>query len=210
MAPSPSFFARSRPRRSTRRRLAHRAAALCAALPLAACQVPGDPALAGTSVSSSATPIAVPMLPGNCGNGGGVRGSDSAAQALAKLNDYRAVGARCGHAGNFSSTGPLQWQATLAQVAATRARSLADAGGSAPAGDEPLMARLTDAGYAAQAAAENRAAGSARLALVLADWVRLPTACAQMLSASYTEAGLACQRAADGSAHWVLVLAKPR
>lgn len=176
-----------------------------AALLLAACQTAGDPAAATPVASTAAPPGAPTTLPGTCGGG------DSPAQALARLNDYRAVGARCGAAGPFPSTGALQWQATLAQVAATRARTLAESGGSVSVpGDDHLTARLHAAGYAAQAAAENRAAGPDRFALLLADWVRGPATCARMLSASYTEAGLACQRAPDGSAHWVLVLARPR
>lgn len=199
--PTPStvrLFARRPPRPRGRRGAAWLPAVAAAAL-LVACQAPNRP------TRPAAETRAAPTLPGNCAV------DDSPAQALARLNDYRAVGARCGAAGHFPSTGALQWQATLAQVAATRARSLAETPGSASApGDDHLTARLHDAGYAAQAAAENRAAGPARLALQLADWVRSPASCARMLSASYTEAGLACQRAADGSAHWVLVLAKPR
>jgi uncharacterized protein YkwD len=172
---------------------------------MAACQAPVEPAPAAAPTGTT------PTLPGNCAV------ADSPAQALAKLNDYRAAGARCGSAGNFPSTGALQWQGTLAQVAASRGRALAPSGGSggsggsaAALGDDHLTARLLDAGYPAQSAAENRAAGPTRLALVVADWVRNPASCARLMSPSYTEAGLACQRAADGSAHWVLVLAKPR
>jgi uncharacterized protein YkwD len=158
---------------------------------------------AAPSTAAATTPAV--RLPGSCGV------TETATQALGKLNDYRAVGARCGGAGHFPGTVPLQWQPALAQIALTRSRRLAEAGPAGlPAGSEALTARLTDSGYAVQAAAENRAAGPNRLAVLLAEWVRTPTACAQMLSPAYTDAGLACERAADGTPHWVLVLAKPR
>ena len=187
------------------------AALLAATLALPACQMLGGepaPALAATAAPALAlsAPVPPPALPGNCGL------AETAAQALAKLNDYRAAGARCGgSAGSFAAASPLAWQPTLAQLAAAHSRDMAGRASLAhSSGGRNLTQRLDALGYAWQGAAENVAAGQTRLALVLADWVSSPLHCANLMNASYSEAGLACQRASDGTPYWTLVLAKPR
>ncbi|WP_251973372.1 CAP domain-containing protein [Sphaerotilus microaerophilus] len=186
------------------------AALLAATLVLPACQMLGGepaPALAATAAPALAlsAPVPPPALPGNCGL------AETAAQALAKLNDYRAAGARCGTAGGFAAAAPLAWQPALAQLAAVHSRDMAGRASLAhSSGGRNLTQRLDALGYAWQGAAENVAAGQPRLALVLADWVSSPLHCANLMNASYSEAGLACQRASDGTPYWTLILAKPR
>lgn len=188
-------------------------ALLAATLALPACQMlGGEPPPAPVATAATATPAlalsapALPAsLPGNCGL------AETPAQALAKLNDYRAAGARCGTAGGFAAASPLAWQPTLAQLAAAHSRDMAGRASLAhSSGGRKLTQRLDALGYAWQGAAENVAAGQNRLALVLADWVSSPLHCANLMNASYSEVGLACQRASDGTPYWTLILARPR
>lgn len=188
------------------------AALLAAAVALPACQMLGE--LTAPPAGPAAAPPAVaagsarsePTLPGNCGL------AATAAQALAKLNDYRAAGARCGTAGSFAAASPLAWQPVLAQAAQAHSRDMAERAGlshTGSGGRSPTQ-RLDALGYAWQGAAENIAAGQPGLALVLADWVASPAHCANLMNARYSEAGLACQRSSDGTPYWTLILARPR
>lgn len=190
-----------------------RLALLAAALVLSGCQTGGAlpiaTAAAGAAAAQSNTAAAVPAaalpLPGNCAP------AETAAQALAKLNDYRAAGARCGSTGRQGAAAALLWQPALALLAAVHSRSMAEQGGlTHGSGARSLTQRLDAGGYAWQGAAENLAVGQTRLALVLADWVSSAAHCANLMNPSYSEAGLACQRAADGRAYWTLILARPR
>lgn len=188
----------------------------CATLALSGCQLLGEPAPpAGSSSAGSPTALTPaltpavtappPALPGNCGL------PETAAQALAKLNDYRAAGARCGGAGRQGPSAQVVWQATLAQLAAAHSRDMAGRASLAhSSGGRSLTQRLDAGGYAWQSAAENVAAGQPRLALTLADWVSSASHCAHLMNPVHSEAGLACHRAADGTPYWTLILAKPR
>jgi uncharacterized protein YkwD len=194
------------PRRGTSRPrpggAGRRGALLALTLALSACQLFNGPAPAAVTAASG-TPS--PTLPGNCGL------AETPAQVLAKLNDYRSVGGRCGGTGRHGAAPPLSWQPGLAQLAAAHSRDMADqARLSHAGGGRSLTQRLDAAGYAWQAAAENVAAGQPRLALVLADWVSSPPHCANLMSPTYSDAGLACQRSGDGTPYWTLILARPR
>lgn len=185
----------TRPPHTSWRRLAVGTLACAAALTLAGCEHGAAPGRPG-----AAEP------PGTCGL------PDFQAQALAKLNDYRAAQARCGVQGRFGAAAPVTWQPVLAAVATAHSRDMArrNSLNHGSSDGRTLTQRLDAAGYAWSAAAENIAAGQPQLAQVLSDWVRSPAHCANQMAPTYTEAGLACQRAADGTPYWTLVLAKPR
>lgn len=133
-------------------------------------------------------------------------------QALAKLNDYRAAGARCGTAGRFSDSPPLRWQPQLARAAAAHLDEQVPLGrlSHTSADGRALTQRLEATGYPWQAAAENLAAGQSRLDWLLLDWMRSPAHCANLMSPDYQDAALACRRAEDGRLYWALVLGRAR
>lgn len=133
-------------------------------------------------------------------------------QALAKLNDYRAAGARCGTAGRFTGSPALRWQPQLARAAAAHLGEQVALGrlSHASADGSALTQRLDAVGYPWQAAAENLAAGQASLELLLLDWMRSPAHCANLMNPTYQDAALACRRADDGRLYWALVLGRAR
>lgn len=139
-------------------------------------------------------------------------GPDLPRQALAKLNDYRAAGARCGTAGRFTGSPALRWQPPLARAAAAHLDEQVALGRLSHASTDGrgLTQRLDAVGYPWQAAAENLAAGQATLELLLLDWMRSPSHCANLMNPAYQDAALACRRADDGRLYWALVLGRPR
>lgn len=149
---------------------------------------------------------AAPVARADCG------WPDLPRQALAKLNDYRAAGARCGTAGRITGSPALRWQPQLARAAAAHLDEQVALGrlSHASADGGALTQRLDAVGYPWQAAAENLAAGQPSLELLLLDWMRSPAHCANLMNPTYQDAALACRRADDGRLYWALVLGRAR
>lgn len=178
---------------------------------LVACE--HGPAPAAAEPATPATPaMAVMAVMARGEPAGSCAQAEPAAQVLAKLNAYRAAGARCGAAGRSGGAAALTWQPSLAAVAAAHSREMAARNhlSHRSADGRDLALRLDGAGYAWRDAAENVAVGQPRLAVVVAEWMSSPGHCANLMNPVLTEAGLACWRAADGSPYWTLVLARPR
>jgi uncharacterized protein YkwD len=72
--------------------------------------------------------------------------------------------------------------------------------------------RVNAAGYTAQAVGENIAAGYGSMAAVVDGWMGSEGHCANLMSASYSQMGLACARgsASQYGIYWTQVLARPR
>ncbi len=125
-----------------------------------------------------------------------------AQQAVAMLNALRAQGAPCDTAaqagslveGSPEASKPLGWEQRLAATAHELASDLAvrDELSHVDSRQRALSARLISAGYPAQLAGENLAAGHSDFARALQAWRRSPGHCATLMERRYSQVGLAC------------------
>jgi uncharacterized protein YkwD len=136
-----------------------------------------------------------------------------ARQVLEWVNAARAEPRECGGE-RFAAVQPLELDATLSAVARDHARDMAAHGvmrhrgsdGSRPA------ERITRAGYAWRAAAENVATGQRDAGLVVAHWLASPGHCKNIMSPQFTQmgAGFAVAPHSRGRIYWAQVFAAPR
>ncbi len=145
-----------------------------------------------------------------------------AQQAVAMLNALRAQGAPCDAAteaalpinGSAAASRPLSWEHRLAVTAHELASDLAvrDELSHVDSRQRALSARLISAGYPAQLAGENLAAGQSDFAQALQAWRRSPGHCATLMERQYSQVGLACVQR-PGSRYerfWVADLGVPQ
>jgi len=144
--------------------------------------------------------------------------SANQAQAISRhmlelVNEARAQRRRCGWM-RFDAAPPLVLSVTLQRAALAHAHDMADRSilshdgrdGSTPA------ERATRAGYLWHVVGENIAAGQPTPKQVVAEWVRSPRHCTNLMSADFSEMGVAYAvepRSAAGI-YWVQVFAAPR
>lgn len=127
-----------------------------------------------------------------------------AGQMLEEVNALRAEGCRCG--GRWMPSVPaLRWNGKLEQAALRHASDMADKGFFSHRGSDgsSMSARVSQAGYAWRAVAENIAWGYPDAASVVAGWKDSPGHCENMMSGDYSEMG-----AAQKEAYWVLDLGR--
>ena len=202
----------------------HRAAWSAALLALAACGGGGGGHSGGDAApgtDASATPPASQPAPGTVGDSAVVADAtlscglpDFRAEALRRINAYRAAGAQCGARGSFPAAPALAWDERLASAAYAHARDMADHNYFSHTGRDGSSPgqRAADSGYAASAVGENIAAGYATVQAVVDGWMASDGHCANLMHAAYRDLGLAC---ADGAGstygrYWALTLAAPR
>ena len=131
------------------------------------------------------------------------------AQVLALVNEARRQKRRCGFK-RFAASPPLAESATLQRAAKAHAEDMArravmeHAGGD---GSTPAE-RATRAGYAWRTVGENVAAGQSTPGQVVAEWLGSPRHCANIMSADYTEMGVAVASSAHG-VYWAQVFGAP-
>jgi uncharacterized protein YkwD len=135
------------------------------------------------------------------------------AEVLRHVNDARARKRRCGTR-SFPPAPPLRLDALLNRAAATHAgnmakhRKLQHEGfdGSTPG------ERARAAGYAWRAVGENIAAGPTTAKSVVRLWLDSPGHCANLMSADYTEMGIAfaVDRQQASGVYWAQTLGRPR
>ncbi|MFN7725064.1 MAG: CAP domain-containing protein [Rubrivivax sp.] len=141
--------------------------------------------------------------------------SDFAAQALTRINQYRANGASCGAEGRFAATGPLAWHDALTQAADGHARDMAASNyfSHTSLDGRTLAQRINATGYVWSTAAENIAAGQRSVATVVDGWMASDGHCANLMRPAHQHLGLACAAGPAGSTYptyWSLTLAAPR
>jgi uncharacterized protein YkwD len=134
-------------------------------------------------------------------------------RVLELVNEARAQPRRCGWK-RFSAAPPLVLSDALQSAALAHARDMAERGTLSHAGSEggTPAERATRAGYRWRLIGENIAAGQSTPEQVVADWVKSPRHCANLMSAEYTEMGVAYAaepRSAAGI-YWTQVFASPR
>ena len=186
-----------------RRAALARPALLC--LVLAGCGGGGDG-------SSPPEPPESPSPPGasaTCGL------DDFAAKALARVNQWRALGADCGSAGRYGPAPSIGWNDRLAEAAAGHARDMQANNFFSHTGSSgsTLAQRIDAAGYAWSSIGENIAAGQTSVDSVVDGWIASPGHCANLMNPGFVHLGLACVPGNAGNSYatyWTLDLARPR
>jgi len=128
------------------------------------------------------------------------------------VNAARATGAVCGNVTRDPGK-PLVWSSQLAQASKIHSDEMAIenyfAHVSAKTGT--LRERIRSTGYEYKEAGENLAGGHTTIAMAVADWVKSPSHCANLLNADFKEMGAACRRSSSSyyKIYWTLELALP-
>jgi uncharacterized protein YkwD len=132
---------------------------------------------------------------------------------LQRVNARRAAGATCGSRGSFAPAAPLAWNAKLTSAAYGHSRDMADQNYFAHNSlDGRTMAqRITAAGYSWSAIGENIAAGYGSVQAVVDGWMASEGHCANIMSATYKDIGVACARNTNSTygTYWTMDLGKP-
>ena len=132
------------------------------------------------------------------------------ARVLALVNQARAGKRRCGLK-RFEAVPPLAASAILSIAAAAHAADMARRGHmdhSGGDGSTPAM-RATRAGYVWRTVGENVAKGQSTPEQVVAEWLGSTRHCANIMSADFTEMGVAVASNASG-VYWVQVFGAPQ
>ncbi len=135
-------------------------------------------------------------------------------EILRYLNATRARGAVCHAPEALAAALPLQWNTSLAAVAAAQAQEMAASNqlGHRDRQNRGLPERLGAMGYRFSAAAENVAVGYASLDAVVDAWLGSESHCVNLMNSKVRELGLACSDAgvtAGEDRYWTLVLGAP-
>jgi uncharacterized protein YkwD len=167
----------------------------------------GSGSLTLTVAPKSVTPPPVPPSPTPP-----VPSSDATAY-LNAINAVRAVGRNCGSS-TYVAVPALKWNAKLETAALLHSQDMASQNyfsHTGKNGSQPWD-RMTAAGYVWRAAAENIAAGQPDLLSVMDGWVKSPGHCANLMSAAYTEVGMAkaTNSSSDYRIYWTQNFGAPR
>lgn len=151
--------------------------------------------------------LAAPLVPPAEG-----RAESIGRQVLELVNALRAHPRRCGWK-SFKPAAPLVLSATLQTAALAHARDMADRGILSHAGREGSTPaeRASRAGYRWRVVGENIAAGQSTAEQVVAEWLRSPRHCANLMDADFTEMGVAYATGTAGGAgvYWAQEFAAP-
>ena len=133
-------------------------------------------------------------------------------RVLELVNAARSQRRRCGWK-RFVAAPPLALSAALDRAAAAHARDMAASGVMGHAGSDgsTAAARATRAGYAWRLIGENVASGQATPEQVVDEWIGSPHHCANLMSADFTEMGVAFATNPKSAAgvYWAQVFGAP-
>jgi uncharacterized protein YkwD len=134
-------------------------------------------------------------------------------RVLELINEARGRKRRCG-GDAYKPAGRLARAPALNKAALAHARDMAShsfMGHKGSDGSLPAQ-RATRAGYAWRSVAENVASGSATPEQAVADWLKSPGHCANLMSATYSETGIAVVVDPESAAviYWAQVFAAPK
>lgn len=135
---------------------------------------------------------------------------------LTRINALRAAGASCGTSGNFPAVAPVVWNDKLTAAADGHALDMAAKNYFSHDSQDgrSFSTRITNAGYTWSAVGENIAAGQGTVEAVMTSWRNSAGHCANLMSASFVDVGVACRPAASSantySKYWVMDLGKAR
>ena len=172
----------------------------------------GSGSLTLTVVPNSVTPPPAPPSPTPPAPTPPAPSSDATA-FLNAINAVRAVGRNCGSTA-YAAAPALKWNAKLETAALLHSQDMANQnyfGHTGKNGSQPWD-RMTAAGYMWRTAAENIAAGQPDLTSVMDGWVKSPGHCANLMSAAYTEIGMAkaTNSSSDYRIYWTQDFGTPR
>ena len=138
--------------------------------------------------------------------------STEARDTLQRINAYRAAGATCGTR-RFDPAAPVAWSPRLELAAQKHARDMAARRTlSHASGDGSSMSdRVAREAYAFSTLGENVSAGYTTVPEALAGWMRSPGHCANMMSKSFGEVGVAGASVPGDTYGWyrAMVLGSP-
>jgi uncharacterized protein YkwD len=136
-------------------------------------------------------------------------------EVLSRINAERLAGATCGGQTKPAALA-LAWNARLTEAARLHSQDMIDRNFFAhqnPSGQN-AGARVQAQGYSWSAVGENIAAGQRSVKQVMDGWMASSGHCNNIMSANYTEVGVACVIKANDpnnyGYYWTMVLAKPR
>jgi uncharacterized protein YkwD len=151
--------------------------------------------------------LAAPQLPPTPNEAHTISG-----RVLQLVNEARASTRRCGWK-RFKAAGPLVNSDVLHRVAASHARDMADRSYLSHAGRDDSTAgeRATRAGYRWRFIGENIAAGQSTPEQVVADWMKSPRHCVNLMSAEFSEMGVAfaVEPQSIAGIYWTQLFATP-
>jgi uncharacterized protein YkwD len=139
---------------------------------------------------------------------------EGAAQRVLELvNDARTQPRRCGGK-PFNAAPPLTRSAVLGKVALLHAQDMARHDNFSHTGHDGSTPadRVRRSGYRFRTTAENIAAGPSTPEAVVAEWIRSPGHCANLMNSAYSEIGIAfaIERNSRFGVYWAQVFAAPR
>lgn len=141
--------------------------------------------------------------------------TDFRAQALARVNSYRAAGATCGAQGSFPAVPALAWNDALTQASLVHSQDMVVLNFFSHTGTNGSSAgqRATAAGYVWSTWGENIAAGQPTVDSVMAAWLASPGHCANLMNAGFRDIGLACVSGTANNnyrTYWTMTLGAAR
>lgn len=140
------------------------------------------------------------------------REQDVSRRVLELVNEARARARRCGRK-RFAPTTPLAQSDTLRRAALAHVRDMAERGvlGHAGRDGSTPAERATHAGYRWRFVGENVAAGQPTPEAVVAEWLRSPRHCANVMDSDYTEMGVAyvAEAQSEKGIYWVQMFGTP-
>ncbi len=133
-------------------------------------------------------------------------------RVLVLVNSARSQRRRCGWK-RYDAAPPLAQSAALDRAAAAHARDMAASGVMGHTGSDGSTAavRATRAGYAWRLIGENVASGQATPEQVVEEWIGSPHHCANLMSADFTEMGVAfaTNPKSPAGVYWAQVFGAP-
>jgi uncharacterized protein YkwD len=130
---------------------------------------------------------------------------------LTAINAARGTARSCGGK-NYPAVSAVKWSTKLEAAARAHSQDMRDRDYFAhehPSGPK-LATRLQSVGYTWSAYGENIAAGYASLNSVMTGWLNSPGHCSNIMSANFTEVGLALVSGGSKRTYWTMDLGKPR
>jgi uncharacterized protein YkwD len=133
------------------------------------------------------------------------------AEVLRLVNEARGTARKCGST-RYKATGPLRWDSTLAKVATSHSKDMADHdyfSHDSRNGKSPFQ-RMKKAGYRYTSAGENIAAGFRSPASVVKAWLKSPGHCKNVMNRSYDELGVGFATGGTYGTYWTQDFGNPR
>jgi uncharacterized protein YkwD len=133
------------------------------------------------------------------------------AEALQRVNAWRAAGASCGARGSYGPTSALAWHNALTQAALAHSDDMMANNFFSHTGSDGSSAgqRASAAGYTWRTWGENIAAGQLTVASVVAGWMASDGHCANIMNPAFRDIGLACVSGTASNtyrSYWTMVL----